>query len=261
MTTEPWYERTAVTVVRFLRAGLSAILGAAITILTFVAAFPARGDIPILMTGIIFLLLLLMVVISVRDIQKRGNMRKFSDDLDASLNALTQGLSGALENLLIELELTETNVRATIYCHNSDQRTFIPLARYSQNPVLSERGRLSYPEDQGVIALAWQNRAVIEHFSDVLETRLKQFEKQKLTRHVISNLNMQAKSIIGVRLDAPNGNQANPHIGLVVIEHETRKALTAQHMERIKSSLVFDTLRHLIHPARTQLMELSRVNS
>lgn len=108
-----------------------------------------------------------------------------------------------------------------------------------------------------MIGIAWEKRAVLERFSDNEDTRLKQFKEQKFTEHEVKMLNMTAKSIIGVRLDSPEGNRSSPQIGLVVIEHTARKGLSAEHMEGIQESLVFDTLRHLIHPARAQLMELS----
>lgn len=142
---------------------------------------------------------------------------------------MAQSLSRALHALMKDRGLAQkrpdheerTKFRATVYCHDSQRKVFVPLARSSDNPQLQRPGRSEYPDNEGFIAKAWatpwSRRQDLPADDDAwVESVVSQ---DRMSIEVASNLTMRSRSLIGVRISGLHGLEAGPdRTGIIIAE-------------------------------------------
>lgn len=109
------------------------------------------------------------------------------------------------------------DVRVTLY-RVKDNKTFIPVARYSENPIYRQFGRNEYPIDSGYIGQCWLTSEVVkEKLPDYKRSPkgyINEAIKGGLTEDEVNALQMKSRSFYCKRLHF-NGDTA---IAIIVIE-------------------------------------------
>lgn len=111
-----------------------------------------------------------------------------------------------------------THARVSIYKHKGTHFTL--LGRCSDNPKYNKRGLQTYPDDEGFIALGWQQKTYAIHGIPEWQHKGANYIKyMKGKCHIkedrLRKLTMHSRSFYVLRLDNPDG--AQPH-GIVVFE-------------------------------------------
>lgn len=178
---------------------------------------------------------------------------------------LRRRLKISLGDLMKESALDQTTykgklksrTRATVYCHDKARRVFIPLARYSGNPLLEAGGRDDYPDDQGFIAEAWADpwsykKDLPEDFEEWVAALVTEDE---IPEEVARNLTMHSRSLAGARIYGGGAVGENAEkIGIVIVESlEARglKSTTGQKLPDANWFKVVDALVKTYHLSLT----------
>lgn len=110
------------------------------------------------------------------------------------------------------------NSRVSLYKHQGTH--FSLLGRCSDNPAYSKRGQETYSDNEGFIAIGWQNKTFEIHGAPIWKKNgasYKSFMKENciIDENRLKNITMKSRSFYIYRFD--NQGAANPH-GIIVFE-------------------------------------------
>ncbi|WP_333865571.1 hypothetical protein [Sphingobacterium sp.] len=116
-------------------------------------------------------------------------------------------------------EINDENSRISLY--KNIEKRFVLLGRFSKNPKFNEKGRDSYPESEGFIALGWEKdsfeinnipefnsskgRAYVNHIKSVCS----------IDHSIIYSLKMKSRSYLIIRI---NNEDSRKPLGIFVFE-------------------------------------------
>ena len=160
-----------------------------------------------------------------------------------------------------------TDTRISVYCHDSDNQRFIPVARISGDPEFEKKGRPHYPDSQGIICKAWRNESCSYQFSPepkicresgpepteesatkaAIQKELElwqadQAELFKIPAGVSAKFAMKSKSAIAWRIE-----YRDTKIGVVVIESTNGTVAAGKLQEDVESSSHFPPLQRALY--------------
>lgn len=140
-------------------------------------------------------------------------------------------LEAALRNLLDDMGVDTSQARVSVYSHSDDR--FFLLARVSGSQGLEARGRSTYLTGQGVIGQAWDlGRSLAARLpADRSAWNRRNEEEWGIPSAVAAQLTMQARSLLGRRLDVP-GLQTDP-VGVLVVESLQPQGLNGRSVDQI----------------------------
>lgn len=165
-------------------------------------------------------------------------------------------LGGVVDQLCVASGLNGFNYRASLYCHGD--ASFILLVRTSRNPELRKIGRVRYPENQGVIGKAWTDGQAA--FLGLLADRAaweQQMVDQGIEPETASSLQMQSRSIVGVRIDDTSKSPPEP-FGVIVLESTAPRGVTGTTLDKLAKSPVWHVLVTLMLDAREHFPAIVR---
>lgn len=263
VTPQSAVEKNLIKGFRWARALSSTIIAAAITAVTFFGAFDSLGSVPTWSWWALGALLVLGTVAGIGDARIVARAREHASALEQGQRALEEGLATAMSFLLKELGCRNEKTRITVYVHHKSKKVFVPVSRFSDNAFFAEYGRTAYPEDQGVLSVAWAEKRAIKNFSSNPETRKKAFLKMNIPESVFINLKMPSCAMLAVRIDAPGKMGREKLLGVLLIEHVESKGLNRDLMaqfvndENVPISPAYGTMRAMLLPAVPQLLQLA----
>jgi hypothetical protein len=166
-------------------------------------------------------------------------------------------LDALLSQLSNEVGIANAETRVSGYSHNG--KAFILVGRVSENPKLRIRGRQIYPEDQGLIADAWQGgQAQCVSLPGELEAYVVRMERDyNLPPDVTRALTMRPRSLIGIRVV---DKMSNRPVGVVVAESMTPRGVNKKTMEKIRASETWMTIVYLMVTSRELLPDMASVS-
>lgn len=203
----------------------------------------------------------LMVKASTLDVMtERDELREQLNNLeglDTERRALfVREVRQTLIDLCVKVSIKNGHSRASIYIHNG--ASFASFIRFSDNPIHEKVGRGFYPEDQGIIAIAWQTGEDIctrlpstqPNFSQKL------LEKYKIPLRVSKAFQMKSRSLVAIRIpDSINHTKA--HIGVLVIESTQPLGVTSVHRDSVLASSPWGALGMQLSASRDFLPDIS----
>lgn len=165
-------------------------------------------------------------------------------------------LRAILAQLAESLELTGPTIRLSVYCH--EQSEFVLLSRMSTDQILKRRGRPSYPDDQGVIGLAWKKgTAVLVDLPEQRDLWLRQLGENGIDEATAKSLSMQSRSLIGVRMDATEGGEVLP-VGVLVFESTTARGVHSRTVDKLRTDDSWPLLINAMYNARNHFPGVAR---
>lgn len=118
-------------------------------------------------------------------------------------------------------------------CYKHDGRQFVMLGRYSKNPKYNDRGRAVYPEDQGVLAAAWQRGegyAYLPHPADERERFLEVLERDwNIDGETATGFTMPSQVLCAYAITDPNGD----HVAVIVFESTRHNFLNRDDLRKV----------------------------
>ena len=150
-----------------------------------------------------------------------------------------------LTSLLDDLAIDASRARASVYRHGDG--AFIMLARASVSERLKSPGRGAYPDDEGIIGVAWD--VSVAHAYGLPGTEVK-WKRECVTRWGMSQvavdaIKMRSRSLLGVRIDA-DGVTRRP-VGLIVIESLEPDAVGPDEVEALWTLQSWKLIRQVLH--------------
>lgn len=157
---------------------------------------------------------------------------------------------GLLLNLANKLNLTQgSQVRLSMYVHDTERRAFIPCGRYSRNPNYIKPGRTSYPDDQGCIKKGWDNGW---HFDNQFPSATQQVKRREyalrnynVPEHITDSINMKSMLYAVKRLDNLEGRG----VAVLVVEALEQDAFKEADLRGIVEGSEHDYAR-IVHELR-----------
>jgi hypothetical protein len=163
--------------------------------------------------------------------QRRRQLNDLQEALDQQRILILEQFRDCLQLQARQFGLTR-NERVTVYLYKGDH--FINIVRYSEHPTYIKNGRARYPEDEGMIAKAWENGEAYE----VIDTKYKnkryneQLRKRlNITADVADRLTMKARCHAAFVI-RDLGNKKN--IGVIVFESVSPNGID---YEKIKKAM------------------------
>lgn len=151
-------------------------------------------------------------------IEENEQLKKENEQLKEDTSQLSEDVNSLCENYLFKLAkgpmkfgtVEGCHERMTLYAHSSNG-SFIPIGRVSFNPEYSKKGRVSYPDDQGCIAKAWQNDWYFSNDYPNPETATKRYyqrcEKDDIPESVMQGIKMKSRLYCGYRILDNSGTE------------------------------------------------------
>ncbi|PBI87610.1 hypothetical protein BKP42_61740 [Rhodococcus erythropolis] len=146
--------------------------------------------------------------------------------------------------------------RSSVYVH--DARAFVMCARHSADPTLERPGRGFYPEDQGVIGMAWQSGSRVvtlpdpstpEYMSDLTG-------KYGFDTEAAGKLTMTPRSILAIRYPV---EPTLPPLGVLVIESSKHRKFSNGAVDDVKNTNSWATLTAFLSTRSGDLPKMSKV--
>lgn len=127
----------------------------------------------------------------------------------------------------------DIRTRLSIYKFINEEKCFWLLGRYSENATFRERGRVTYPSDQGVIGMAWESGEYyfgkLPSFESNSELYFAESEKKfKLPKKTLKTMNMKSRAIYAKHIKDTNGVP----VAVIVIESMKRDAFDPQKLKQ-----------------------------
>lgn len=122
--------------------------------------------------------------------------------------------------------------RISVYRHRG--RTFQLLGRYSENPQFDRRTSRLYPDHQGVVSKAWEDRIAAElSLPDPQTDELSYYraldEKWSMDENTVRQLTMQSRALVGCAIYEPKGVDRE---AVVVVESVGLSTITEEEVVR-----------------------------
>lgn len=174
--------------------------------------------------------------------EKIARLRDIREELEDNLGNLSAQYQAFFRALLSTLARQELGYgmseRISVYRHDPDSRSFNMVARYSENDLFDgQSGRLSYPENEGVIGEAWANGSCIpdeplpdanENETDYCNETEKRF---RIRREVSRNFRMKSCCYAAFALPHPSGGGLG-NIAVVVFESKESGKLGTEKLKK-----------------------------
>lgn len=163
-------------------------------------------------------------------------------------DVLKSVLQRILHQIAQTLALDLSQSRISVYTHVED--TFFMVMRHSSNPVLSAPGRTAYPDRQGLIGAVWSTgdcRLVQNLPKDRDLWNEKCTSKWQIPRATVSEISMQARSLIGRRIDSAEGHRSQA-LGVIILESLLPAGLTGEHRDQLEqySGVLLEVLAMIV---------------
>lgn len=169
---------------------------------------------------------------------------KYAQQTEELSNVIVILCDGLMLNLANKLELEQNSqVRLSLYVHDSKRRVFIPCGRYSRNPTYARPGRTSYPDNQGCIEKGWSNGWHFDNQvpgeSQPVRRREYNLRNYNMPHEVTDNMKMKSMLYAVKRLDTYEDNQ----IAVIVVEALDPNAFTKDKLHDTLQGSVIDYAR------------------
>ncbi|MGR6896977.1 hypothetical protein [Rummeliibacillus sp. BSL5] len=192
-----------------------------------------------LIVGKWYWLLLTIIIFCVCWIQSNYSKEKMSSLKlsNSKLNSQLDSIKNTVESLNNTIEATPEMIikyinfsleltyqdRISIYRYNIANELFIPIGRYSKNPVYTKKGRDTYSKDNGYISKAWMNGTFyvdkIPSFERTPKRYLDYVTKQTgMERSILENISMKSRCYF-----CKNLTHNDRAIAVIVIETTNEK--------------------------------------
>ena len=193
----------------------------------------------------------LLVLGTVLEIRRSRSLSEAEEALETSLkvhHALKVQLKQELKELCEELELSHEGVsrskdnqalRLTLYINHPSDAIFIPVMRFSTDPMMEKTGRKYYPDSEGMIGAGWKKGwSFIRDLPEEREAWInKQIEAFGYERETASEIKMQSRSFGWIRL-----SEEETHVGILVFESEAPRGIGATIGEKVLESQSYSYL-------------------
>lgn len=115
----------------------------------------------------------------------------------------------------------------------------------SESQQLHVVARTTYPDDEGLIAMAWEKgpAVVTDLPSDRSHWNSHNIDRYGMSEASVTHLTMQSRSLVGLRLDAPGPSRP---VGLVVLESLTPRGAHGRIADELASSDTYDLLTQIM---------------
>lgn len=179
-----------------------------------------------------FIMYLIGLTKSVKNSERVSVLQQENNELKARHDEIKSDYYSKLDSILSVISEYRYNFgdkeRISIYKHTGE--CFIMLGRHSEDPVYNEKGRGSYPDNQGVLADAWRN-------GSSMDDKIPDFNrnKEKYTDHHYSKWNvpklvsrkfkMKSQVILAYAIKINTSNNIGRK-AVIVIESTNKKFLT-----------------------------------
>ena len=131
-------------------------------------------------------------------------------DRDSVMRELRACITGYLFGVSKDLDMIAAD-RISIYCHDKQSSNFIQVFRIAPNPVLERKGRIAYRDDQGYIALAWQQGGIFINNLPDFETDkrgyIRETSKSNFPKGLHDELRMKSRLYFGWRISNLMGDK------------------------------------------------------
>jgi hypothetical protein len=160
-----------------------------------------------------------------------------------------------LRDLLIELDVLTADTRISAYSHNG--RAFVMITRFSNNPSLMMSGRAIYPQNQGLIAEAWQlgEACKVRLPEDPIEYASAALALYGLPREVTHNMTMRSRSLVGLRV-----MDGTDPIGVIILESTKRQRIGHTILKSMKTSSAWEAATRDMSASRSNLPDMLSVS-
>ncbi|MBD2058114.1 hypothetical protein H6F88_19205 [Oculatella sp. FACHB-28] len=190
---------------------------------------------------------------SFKETEKIEALEKEIANLESLLELRTnffQTIRKLLEQFANEMNFSGTE-RISVYFHDGVDK-FVPIGRYSENPVFQRIGRSSYPENEGCIGRAWhdgQGEAFVDDLPDPNHQLSDYLERVKrdwrINKEVVKRFVMKSRTYYGCAIKSEE--LPTRRIAVIIIESTEEKAFEKAALKsKMNSSFYFNTLRQFI---------------
>lgn len=218
---------------------------------TYIAFYPAA------------LFLVYVMIVDLRSRKTIDELKEEINEYEEVTETLAQNIKELFDGFLFKFATSKLSFlptdRITLYIHNGEKE-FIPFGRSSTNTKYQQKGRSSYPDNQGCIEKGWQDGWHFYNCSqnpceDETAYIREQNKAYGLHKGILKKLNMKSVQIAAFRI-ADKHN----YIAIVIVEStevnrfdggELRAILDEQH----------DYLRHMILTLKKYIAEPSKANT
>lgn len=183
------------------------------------------------------------------------DLLRSNEQYEESLGNHQAALKGVIETslraLADDLGIWRADCRISCYTHNG--QAFVMLARRSDNPAYAVPGRALYPEDQGVMGVAWREGSKVETRLPVQDDRLyrqKLASEYRMRGQVVENLTMKSASLVAVRITDPRSGK---HLGVIVMESTAPLGVSGGVYNRLIGSSYWRTFQELMSTSADML--------
>lgn len=160
-------------------------------------------------------------------------------------------LSQLLKRISCDLKLDQSTQRVSVYKHDKETNQFIMLGRYSSNPTYSNDGRVCYPDNEGVISMAWkEGEAILEISSNprILEKYCSEhYLLSSIPKDVVKKFAMKSVYYSGHAVSDVRGDRI-----AVVIWESTRKIKTTIRTHEQLKVVAKDVSVFIVDNAKTE---------
>lgn len=219
----------------------------------------------------VFLLLFAIAGVIVLTLTAERRQQRITDLLEENrqLRSMVEGLGSGLFSIA-DMEIREAAghlafgdiesqaERITIYAHDPREQCFIEIARFSENPVYKKKStnRVTYPDAQGCISLAWQRGIYFaKDYPDPvqdLEGWVGRCGRDGVPDELARRFNMKSRLYFGFRVNALDREP----LAVVIVESTDPDRYTEEDL-RDFFGWWGDQLRARIEPFRKNLPKLS----
>lgn len=169
---------------------------------------------------------------------------RFREHAGRRSELLEEALATLMGRLSIELGVNRAHSRMSLYCHRD--ASFILLARTSDRQQWRAKGRPSYPDNQGVIGIAWDTgRATQFGLPEKASERVTELVKGGFAREEAKALKMPSRSLVGIRL-----TEGQEHVGVLVIESTMPRGVGTATLDLLEQSHMLPSLCTLMYSAK-----------
>jgi len=177
--------------------------------------------------------------------REQENLIEFLDDYSKRFNIY-------LNKIFEDLNMHDDE-RISLYKHDERRKEFKIIGRYSINSKYNRYNRSIFPEDEGCLSIAFENKSKIitclpEYEKDP-ETYLKlQEQKYDIDREIVKNFNMKSCRYAGYAI--ADGGEPNKRIAVIVFESvkakqeeyykQKLKEFSDKHEEKLKKLILND---------------------
>lgn len=168
-----------------------------------------------------------------RSLERR--VEELEHQLEAAEDTARADYFDLFRNQLLSELAKQLGFEATerISCYNHDGTQFVMLGRYSKNPTYNDRGRAVYPDDQGVLARAWQHGegyAYLPHPEDDHPRFLEVLERDwNIDAETAANFTMPSQVLCAYAITDTNDD----HVAVIVFESTRHNFLNRNNLREV----------------------------